>query len=105
MMNIGGEVKFEEDNFEEEEEQTKQKSGFNLFQPLGFIANTAKTVVVDHAIGTATKIIKTGVNNIVSKKDHTNEEFIQAKKFNVQFDHIDPKVLKPRIVMGTHNPS
>jgi hypothetical protein len=67
----------------------------NLFQPFEFV----KKALVDHGIGMAAKLIKSGIQNINSKKDHTNEEFLKAK-FDSQLDHIDPNLLKPRICMG-----
>jgi hypothetical protein len=104
MLSVDADIKFEESTQDEEDEVEKKSAGFNLFQPIGFIANTAKKVVVDHAIGTATKILKTGVttvgNAISDKKEHSNQEFLVAKKLEEPFKLINQKLLKSRLIMG-----
>ena len=93
--------------FEESEDlDEKRTEKFNLlFQPFGIIANTVKDVAVDATLGTAVKLVKTGVNAvndaiIQKNKMATNENFLVAKKLNQTLDHIDPKILKSRILMG-----
>lgn len=83
----------------------KSTEKFNLLEPIGLLANTAKVVVFDATLNNAVKLVKTGVNavsDVIIQRDKlaSNEEFLVAKKLNQAFDRIDPKILKSRILMG-----
>jgi hypothetical protein len=109
ILSVDSDIKFEETHHDEQEEEEKEKKAaqFSLFQPIEFIASTAKKVVVDTALGTATKILKTGVTTvgqvILDKKEYSNEEFLAAKNLTDAFKLIDQKLLKSRLIMGTTN--
>jgi len=81
-----------------------EKTEFFLLQPLSFLTNTAKKVVVDGAVGTAVGIMKKGVKGVgelfADMRPKENQEYLIAKKLNETFDKIAPKLLKSRIKMG-----
>lgn len=107
ILEIDPDIKFEEIGEEDDDQVMNSKRNTTLFAPINFIVDTAKKVVIDHGLGTATKIIRTGFNTvgkiIASQKDSTNEEFFQAKGLSTYFSMIDPKILKSRVVAGYLN--
>jgi hypothetical protein len=106
IKNLDSDIKFEDEEEDDHDEDEKQKkaSSFNLLQPFGFIAKTAKTVVVDHALGTAAKLIKTGastVGDVFNKKTTSSDyDYLKAKKYADYLDSVDPKLLHSRLIMG-----
>jgi len=81
-----------------------EKTEFFILQPLSFITNTAKKVVVEGAVGTAVGMVKKvgkGVGEIFADtKPKSNQEYLQAKKLHEVLNNIDPNILKCRIKMG-----
>jgi len=81
-----------------------EKTEFFILQPLSFITNTAKKVVVEGAVGTAVGMVKKGVKGVgdifADTKPKSNQEYLQAKKLHEVLNNIDPAILKCRIKMG-----
>ena len=100
MLALDSDIRFEEAGTIEDE----KKTGGNMFNPLGILANTAKKVVVDTVLKTGVDTIKSGVNSvgsvIMSQVNKPDEEYLKAKKYKDTFDVIEPSVLKSRIQMG-----
>ncbi len=105
LLAIDDDIIFE-DNHDEPEEKSSGKLS-SVLQPLNFIGTSFKTVAVDTALKTTVKIFKTGVstvgNVILGDKLATNDDFLTAKKLKENLDAIDPKILKPRILMGKNS--
>jgi len=95
MLALDSDIRFEETELQEED--PTQQANFN---PLGVIATTATKVFVGTAIKAGVGVVKSSVGSSINGNFRSNEEYLKAKKLDQVFSHIDPKLLKSRLMMG-----
>ena len=86
------------------EQDKKRSASAIIFQPIGFIANAAKKVIVDNAINRTVTAVKTGVQALddlaFDNKPKNEKEYFIAKKYKEYFDKYDSKIFSCRILTG-----